>query len=195
MQNGGAEFLMVANGLNMWDTDQDGLSLCNFQDKFKRQCSRQGSNAQLTGRGVKELSYVSIEKRDESARSTFALAQGDTIEEVGIAYRQLKREEKAKKQVRIAMMTWYRCRTKRSCIESCYKQRLKRSKLIIYEKSWRSNLPRTTPRGLGPTDKEECVVQDQAHRQENLYLQGSFPPPSCSKRYGDKAWVSHHPPN
>ena len=91
VKNSRSELLLLANGLDMWDAVQDRGPLGKLRDRFKRKYGGQGSNAQMTERGVKESGYVSLGNRGESTRSIYALARGDTIEEVGVAVRKEKR--------------------------------------------------------------------------------------------------------
>ena len=97
VKNCRAELLMIKQNIDMWDTKQDNLPLGRFRNKFLRKSGGLGSNAQCTERGVKEAGYVSLGRRGESSRSILALARGETVEEVGIALRKRKREEKEKK--------------------------------------------------------------------------------------------------
>ena len=66
VKEGEAELILIANGLDMWDAGQENTSLGNFRKQFKRKYGGQGSNAQLSERGVKDSATVTLGKRDES---------------------------------------------------------------------------------------------------------------------------------
>ena len=68
----------------------------------------------MTKRQVKESGYITLGRRDECSRSNLAHAQGTKIEEVGIRFREMKRHEKEKKQVRNKMTNalWFKAKTR-----------------------------------------------------------------------------------
>ena len=94
------ELILIANGVDIWDSSQDNHPLGLSREQFKRCAGGQGSNAQMNNRGVKESGYATLGRRDECSKSNLARARGTTIEEVGIRFREMKRKEKEKKQVR-----------------------------------------------------------------------------------------------
>ena len=87
---------MLKNGINMWDEKQDNTRLGLFRKKFKRNYNALGSNAHLTEQGVKVLGYFSFWRRGESTSSILALERGDTVEEIGILFRNYNKNKKIK---------------------------------------------------------------------------------------------------
>ena len=69
-----AEIILIANGANIWDSSQDNRPLGLFREQFKRCAGGQGSNAQMTKRGVNESGYVTLGRCDKCSRSNLARA-------------------------------------------------------------------------------------------------------------------------
>ena len=105
----------------MWDNAQENLALGCRRNCFMPKFGGKGSNAQCSEQGVKEAGHCALGRRDEGTRSAVALAQGDTVKEVSIAYKN-KKKKKKKLATTMIMMKKNQCK---------YKIKKKHGKFII----------------------------------------------------------------
>ena len=87
------EITSIKNGVDMWDSAHKNLALGCLRNRFMHKFGGKGSNSQCSEQGVKEAGHCALGRRDEGTRSVVALAQGDTVKEVSIFYKNKKKEE------------------------------------------------------------------------------------------------------